>query len=93
MDVDRAGMERVAGVVIADRRARFELVGFSTVEDGVGAEEALELGRARAEAALELLRALGPSRRRFSVRAARHDERRSADASGPRFLVELGSLE
>jgi flagellar motor protein MotB len=93
MDVDRAGMERVAGVVIAARHARFELVGFSTVEDGVGAEEALELGRARAEAVLELLRALGPSRRRFSMRAARPGEQRSADTSGPRYLVELGSLE
>jgi len=92
-EVDTAGIRRIAVLVTQERGVRMELIGFCTDPDGLSGAEAAALGRSRAESVRDLLRAQGPSRRRFSARGARDDESLGgsggASTNGNRRLVIL----
>jgi outer membrane protein OmpA-like peptidoglycan-associated protein len=73
--VDGPAIERIASLMTSERSIRVELVGHCDPSDGFTTDEPCALGHRRAEAVQELIRAHGPSRRRFGIRAAPGDER------------------
>lgn len=72
--VSRDELRRIANIITSTPGMEVELIGFTAPADGIRPTIAFSLSSARAEAALEQLRAFGPSTRRFSTRSARPDE-------------------
>ena len=71
---DEVAIERIAAIMTENRRLRVEVIGLVNPGEGVDADRALGLALMRAEAAVERIRAHGPSRRRFGARAVGSDD-------------------
>lgn len=79
---DRAALRSIAAAIVAHPELRLELVGHAAPGERGDPEARRRLGARRASKALELVRSFGPSRRRFSARAARPGEDVPPGASG-----------
>lgn len=71
---DTEALRALAKAMIAAPRTRFDIVGYALPNETEGRSQARHLAARRARAARDIIRALGPSKRRLSPRAARYQE-------------------
>lgn len=71
---DDETLQTIASIITSSKQLRVELVGYTTPDDDVPSYRRSDLALQRAAEVLDKIRSHGPSRRRFSTRAAEDDE-------------------